>query len=174
MLFRSDDTSFADANIEVDTSYNEDGFIDGYKDNVKARAGTYTAKVRIKVTDPTQYAFSDGSTEKVVEYTFTIDKATIDTTAIKWQYTDMNGQTQIYDPLGDGIPWKSTNYTLTLSPLPDGVTVNPGSSYSGNQAKAVGEYTASCTSLSYDTNNYNTIATPTVQWKIKEIGRAHV
>ncbi len=162
-----DDTSFADANIEVDTSYNEDGFIDGYKDNVKARAGTYTAKVRIKVTDPTQYAFSDGSTEKVVEYTFTIDKATIDTTAIKWQYTDMNGQTQIYDPLGDGIPWKSTNYTLTLSPLPDGVTVNPGSSYSGNQAKAVGEYTASCTSLSYDTNNYNTIATPTVQWKIK-------
>ena len=162
-----DDTSFADANIEVDTSYNEDGFIDGYKDNVKSRAGTYTAKVRIKVTDPTQYAFSDGSTEKVVEYTFTIDKATIDTTAIKWQYTDMNGQTQIYDPLGDGIPWKSTNYTLTLSPLPDGVTVNPGSSYSGNQAKAVGEYTASCTSLSYDTNNYNTIATPTVQWKIK-------
>ena len=162
-----DDTSFADANIEVDTSYNEDGFIDGYKDNVKARAGTYTAKVRIKVTDPTQYAFSDGSTEKVVEYTFTIDKATIDTSAIKWQYTDMNGQTQIYDPLGDGIPWKSTNYTLTLSPLPDGVTVNPGSSYSGNQAKAVGEYTASCTSLSYDTNNYNTIATPTVQWKIK-------
>ena len=162
-----DDSSFSAANIEIDTDKNDGNFVNGYADNEVDRAGTYTAKVALKVTDPSQYAFSDGSTEKVVEYTFTIDKATFDTSAIKWQYTDKNGQTQVYDPTSDGIEWKSTNYTLTLSPLPAGITVNPGNSYSGNQAKAVGEYTASCTSLSYDTNNYNTIATPTLKWKIK-------
>ncbi|MDE6274641.1 MAG: hypothetical protein K2L87_06310, partial [Clostridiales bacterium] len=146
---------------------NDGDFVNGYADNVKDRAGTYTAKVALKVTDPDHYAFSDGSTEKIIEYTFTIDKATLDPSSIKWQYTDASGSTKIYDPTSDGIPWKGTNYTLTLTGLPDGVTVNPGNVYTGNQQKAVGTYTATCTSLSYDTNNYNTIASPTLSWTIK-------
>ncbi|MDE6274199.1 MAG: hypothetical protein K2L87_04030, partial [Clostridiales bacterium] len=146
---------------------NDGDFVNGYADNVKDRAGTYTAKVALKVTDPAQYAFSDGSTEKVIEYTFTIDKATLDPSTIKWQYTDASGQTQIYDPTSDGVPWKGTNYTMTLTGLPAGVTVNPGNVYTGNQQKAVGTYTATCTSLKYDTNNYNAIASPTLSWTIK-------
>ncbi|MDE6274791.1 MAG: hypothetical protein K2L87_07080, partial [Clostridiales bacterium] len=40
-----DESSFAAANIEIDTSKNDGDFVNGYADNVKDRAGTYTAKV---------------------------------------------------------------------------------------------------------------------------------
>ena len=165
-----DTSSFEAAHIELDEKYvDEEGNPTAYYNNEKNLAGgPYETKVAIKVTDPDQYAFTDGSTSMEVTYRWSIEKATIDASAIKWQYTDASGNAQEYDGTGDGIPWKGTNYTLTLKDLPAGVTVNPGSSsYSGNQAKGVGTYTATCTSLSYDTNNYNTIASPTLTWKIK-------
>ena len=164
-------TGFAAANIEIDDSSDRQaqGFVNGYKNESAINAGTYTTRVAIKVTDPSQYAFADGSTTTEITFTWTIDKATI-SGGFKWQYTDANGVVQTYDPATATdslkIPWKGSNYTLTLTDLPSGVTVNPGNSYNGNAAKGVGSYTATCTSLNYDTTNYNAIPTPTLNWEI--------
>ena len=163
-------TGFAGANIKIDDSADRQaqGFVNGYKNESAINAGTYTTRVAICVTDPTQYAFADGSTTTEVTFTWKIDKATIGGT-FKWQYTDASGNVQTYDPATAAgpleLPWKGTNYTLTLTDLPSGVTVNPGSSYAGNVGKTVDTYSATCTSLRYDTTNY-VITTPTLAWSI--------
>ncbi|MDE5897051.1 MAG: hypothetical protein K2H43_04480, partial [Clostridia bacterium] len=162
-----DTSKFADAYIELDDSAytDDDGNPTPYSNNQASAAGQYTTYVAIKTTD-SEHAFADGSNKAVVRFDWEIEKATISATDIKWYYTDANGVQQEYHA-GDKLPWKKTNYTLTLSNLPTGVTVNPGGgSYLGNSEKLIGTYTATCTGLKYDTDNYNQIATPTIIWEI--------
>lgn len=121
-----DTTKFADAFIALDDSvYTDDeGNPTPYSNNQASAAGTYTTYVAIKTTD-SEHAFADGSSQAIVRFDWEIEKATISANDIKWYYTDASGVQQEYHA-GDKLPWKKTNYTLTLANLPAGVTVNPG------------------------------------------------
>lgn len=121
-----DTTKFADAFIALDDSvYTDDeGNPTPYSNNQASAAGTYTTYVAIKTTD-SEHAFADGSSQAIVRFDWEIEKATISANDIKWYYTDAAGVQQEYHA-GDKLPWKKTNYTLTLANLPAGVTVNPG------------------------------------------------
>lgn len=158
-----DTTGFADAHINIDTSK----YDNGYADASASAAGKYTTKVALITTSP-DYLFTlpDGTKSRTmdVELKWDIEKAKIDLSGAVWKYTDANGVTSAYDET-KGVPWTGQNYTLTLTGLPAGVTIN-AANYSGNKEKFIGSYTAKPTTMSYDTTNYETVATPELNWKI--------
>lgn len=106
------------------------------------KAGNYTATFIVAGTE--DYS---GLSEQV---NFTIAKATYDMTGAKWDYTN-------------AIKYDGREHQVTAIGLPSGVTA---SGYTGNTAKAVGNYTAKVT-LSYDSNNYNAPAVADLNWKIE-------
>ncbi|MCM1043648.1 MAG: hypothetical protein NC350_05570, partial [Corallococcus sp.] len=145
-------------------------YADGYKDNEASAVGNYTAVVALKADDGYEFKLPNGTTSATMDYTlkWMINKLSVDMSGVKWQYVDANGTVQDYP--ADGLPWKGTNYTLTLTNLPAGVTVNTGAGvYENNQGKYVGNYTAKCLGLKYDTNNFETISAPTLEWKITKL-----
>ncbi|MDE7158890.1 MAG: hypothetical protein K2N74_04870, partial [Clostridiales bacterium] len=89
-------------------------------------------------------------------------------------YKAVNNGTTITNGLTavPGLPWKGTNYTLTLGNLPDGVTVKTsGQPYNGNQDKFVTTgankvASVAANGLQYDTTNYNTVTIPSLEWRI--------
>ncbi len=164
---RIDDKDFADAHIAIDTSKYTNGY-----DGIRASAaGEYTAKVALKADTGYEFTLSDGSKSSTmdVELKWKIKKAAIDTAAIKWTWTDVDGKTGEYDA-AEGLPWYGSSYTLTLSGLPSGVTVkNPTTTgYRNNKKKYIGNYTAECLGIDYDEDNYEEIPASVLNldWKI--------
>ncbi|MDE6001736.1 MAG: hypothetical protein K2G96_05415, partial [Clostridia bacterium] len=74
--------------LEIDTSYNSDGYTNGYKDNSKTDAGVYTASVRLKVTDGSSYTFDDGTDSGSATFSWTINKKEL-------KFTDDNGDSLV-------------------------------------------------------------------------------
>ena len=177
-----DTTGFSDAHIAIDTSK----YTNGYEENVKDRAGSYTTKVALKSTDPNYlFTLSDGTKSATmdVEIEWEIEKGDIDLSNVKWQYTTTQGNipsspknypvqwnvtTKAWEYLdaegnvaaGDiGVAWYGESYTLTLTGFPTGVTItNPTNAYNGtNKKKFIGSYNTECVGVNYDTANYNAL-----------------
>ncbi len=177
-----DTTGFSDAHIAIDTSK----YTNGYEENVKDRAGSYTTKVALKSTDPNYlFTLSDGTKSATmdVEIEWEIEKGDIDLSNVKWQYTTTQGNIpsspknypvqwnvttkawEYLDADGNvaasdaGLPWYGEQYTLSITGFPTGVTINnPANAYNGtNKKKFVGSYTTECVGISYDTANYNAL-----------------
>ncbi|MDE5896910.1 MAG: hypothetical protein K2H43_03750, partial [Clostridia bacterium] len=181
----ADTSGFASQNIAIDTSK----YTNGYQNAQASSAGTYTTTVALKTT-ATGFVFSNGQATMDFTYTWEIEKADYDFTNVKWQYTDTSGNTLNYparwnatnsaweylDEDGNvvsddpGIPWFGENYTLTLTGLPTGVTINnPTNAYNGtNKKKYVGSYQTECAGLNCDTSNYNAVPANLLKldWKI--------
>lgn len=86
----------------------------------------------------------------VQNITWDVTKATYDMTAATWDYTAP-------------FTYDGTPKTVSVTGLPAGVTV---SSYTGNQATAVGSYTAAAT-LAYDADHYHEPLLPPLSWTIE-------
>ena len=106
------------------------------------KAGNYTATFTVDGT-----ADYSGLSEQA---NFTIAKATYNMNNAKWDYTD-------------AFQYDGLKKSVAVVGLPEGVTV---SEYAGNTATVVGDYTAKAT-LSYDSNNYNTVTFNDLTWKIE-------
>ena len=168
-------TQLTAANLQVDTTYNQNGFVNGYKNNAASTAGNYTGYVRLHSTDPNSL-FNGTDTDADIAFSFEIEKANFQFGNLKWRYTDANssvskdypaqwnattGAWEYDDGNGNfaagnpdpGLPWLGWDYTLTLSGLPTGITVNP-TGYTGNVKKTIGTYLAEC-NITYDTANFN-------------------
>ncbi|MDE6597344.1 MAG: hypothetical protein K2K60_01730 [Clostridia bacterium] len=76
------------AYLEIDTTYNSDGYTNGYKDNAKTDADTYTAYVRLNVKSGSSYTFADGSTSGSASFSWTINKKEL-------KFKDTNGDSLI-------------------------------------------------------------------------------
>ena len=105
--------------------------------------GTYTVYFKANAQDG-NYDDDNGSFE------VTVKKAAYDMAGAKWDYTTAFD----YDGYGK---------TVTVISLPSGVTV---SSYEGNEATVVGNYTAKVT-FSYDSANYEAPVLADLNWSIK-------
>ena len=85
----------------VDTSYNTDGFVGGYKNAAATDAGRYTTQVAM---------LKSGTTAPVIyTLTWTISKAKFDLTNVKW--------------VGDGkLQYTGDTVYAVLENVPDGLT----------------------------------------------------
>jgi predicted small secreted protein len=113
-----------------------------YTSNKATDAGVYNAVATVTC---------EGYNTKTLNATLTINKINYDMSGASWstvtEYT--------YD---------TTEKSVTLSGLPEGVTVK---SYSGNKATDAGDYVASA-ALNYDTKNYNEPTVADCAWKINK------
>ena len=153
LSIKSDD--LASKGVKIDTTYNQNGYVNGYLNATGTNAmSATTAKVRIVPMDGFQFA---SGTFKEFELTWEIEKADYDLTNAAWS--------------ADELTYKGTAHTVTLTGLPTGLTV---ASYSGQTATAVGDYTAKVVSFNNaNSTNYNTpdVTDPlfTHDWKIVKI-----
>ncbi|MCM1534273.1 MAG: hypothetical protein NC099_06460, partial [Corallococcus sp.] len=157
-----DETVLASKHISIDKSK----WTNGYKDNRISTAGDHTITVYLKADDGYEFEES-GTKSSTKEYTYkvSIAKMTADMSKVKWEYKQGSTGTAKEYP-ADGLPWINKTYTLSITGLPLGVTVTT-SDYTGNTGKNVNTYNASC-SLTYDTDNIETITAPTISWKISK------
>ncbi|MDE5755949.1 MAG: hypothetical protein K2I23_02545 [Clostridia bacterium] len=117
----------------VDTTYDVDGFINGYKNASATDAGDYVATVRIKKPDNTYQDYS---------LNWKIEKVIYDLSKVKWQYDGqlpydkVNGSEAILDPktLPEGlVPHYSNNTGTTVGTSGSAsVTFTLASGYEGN------------------------------------------
>lgn len=108
-------------------------------------AGTY--EFSIEYSD-SNYTFVESTLTK----TYTIMQAEYTIDNIKWSYTTP-------------YTYNGSEYTITISGLPEGVTVKE---YQNNKATNKGVYTAQAI-LEYDTANYDELSNPTITWEIKAL-----
>ncbi len=98
----------------VDTTYNVDGFVGGYKNAVAADAGTYTTQVAMKKNGE--------NTPVIFTVTWTISKAKFDLSNVKW--------------VGDGkLQYTGDTLYAVLENVPEGLTAK----YNNNDGIKVGD-----------------------------------
>jgi hypothetical protein len=121
----------------VELNYLPQGLTAIYSNNKATDAGTYSANVTFSYDTNnynTIYDFKDCE--------FVINKATINTSSISWNYTS-------------SFTYDGNEKVVELNYVPEKLTAI----YSNNKAINAGSYTASVT-FSYDTKNYNIPITP--------------
>ncbi len=166
-----DTSEFTEHYIKID----ESKYTDGIQNVSASSAGTYITKVALITLDENHLFNDNGVSSRTKEITLTweIERGDIEISGVKWVWSDATSKSGEYPVTWDseakewkytggsdaGLPWNGGDYTLTLSGLPTGVTVNnPTSAYTGNKKKYIGTgYTAECLGLTYDTVNYNAL-----------------
>ncbi len=107
----------------------------------KTNAGEYTFTATFAVEDTDNYVVPDAMTA-----TLTIEKKAISLDGMVWDYDEVNNP----------FVYNGTEFTVTLTGIPAGITV---SGYTGNTATNAGTYTANYT-FEYDEENYAIEGTP--------------
>ena len=126
-------------------------FIEGTLPEGVTVAYTNNSGTNANVYNATATLSGEGYATKVLTATLTIHKATYDMSGASWNYTSP-------------FTYDGTQKSITVSGLPAGVTV---SSYTGNTATTVGNYTASVT-FNYDETNYLAPSMNNCSWSIIE------
>ena len=116
-----------------------------YQDNVKADAGSYTAKATATAVGANYQV-----TGQVADLSWTISQAAIDVSGLAWDYTNAF----IYD---------GNAKTVTLKNVPSSVTI----AYQDNVKTNVGTYTAKATATAVDANYVATGNIADLAWEIK-------
>ena len=113
-----------------------------YTSNKATDAGVYNAVATV---------VCEGYNTKTLNATLTIKKINYDMSGANWSTVTE-------------FTYDTTEKSVTLSGLPEGVTVK---NYSGNNATDAGDYTATAT-FNYDTKNYNEPTVAECEWKINK------
>lgn len=113
------------------------------------RVGSYS--VTVSLNDKENTSWSDGTTDDVY-VVWSIVKADYDMSAVAWDYTEP-------------FIWDGTTKTVTLTGLPEGVSVG---SYVGNSRIRTGWDIAGA-NLVYDAVNYNPPSVPNLIWYINAL-----
>ncbi|MDE7079307.1 MAG: hypothetical protein K2O95_04240, partial [Clostridia bacterium] len=93
----------APSGYAIDTNYNVDGFVNGYKNATATNAGDYTTYVMIKE------ATAASGTGDTYSITWHIDKATFDLSEVKWK---------------NEIEYTGSNVSPSLEGLPEQIEIN--------------------------------------------------
>lgn len=134
------DAKFGAVSIKYSGTANDSTAWDS--ETAPTKAGNYTVTFTVMG--------NDNYTALIKEVPFTIAKADYDMSGAKWNYTD-------------AFDYDGLEKSVAVADLPSGVTV---SSYEGNKATVVGDYTAKVT-FSYDSYNYNLPVLADLNWRIK-------
>ena len=116
------------------------GVLCEYKSNTATDAGVYKATATLT---------GDGYNTLILSANLTIEKADYDMSGVEWIYEE-------------GMIYNGEEKTVTLSTLPEGVTVKK---YTDNKKTNAGSYVAKA-EFSYDEENYNEPSISILEWKI--------
>lgn len=168
------ETSEFPSYLSVDTSYNQNGFVNGYKNNIATNVGIYSMQARLH-SNNSSFLFSDGTQDEDITLSYQIDKGTLDFTGTKWQYNisgsttysnyaQWNGNAWEYldkssevIEADNGLQWTNSVYELTMTNLPKGVTVNNSLYAAECKKKNIGSFVAELplAGLNFDRANFN-------------------